>query len=119
MNSTHPWILACAMALFVPASTSAAPDAVPATPDATLATPSEPLTDGAVLKIDLDQGKVTIKHGAIANLDMPPMTMVFRAASPGLLAGLKPGDKIRFRAESSAGAISVTRIEAAEPVKTP
>ena len=34
-------------------------------------------TEGEVKRVDLSLGKITIKHGFIKNLDMPPMTMVF------------------------------------------
>lgn len=72
------------------------------------------LTAGEVRKVDAAQGKVTIRHEAITNLDMPAMTMVFRADQPGLLKDLKAGDRIRFHAESNNGALVVTQIEAAK-----
>jgi len=72
------------------------------------------LTSGEVRKVDIAQGKVTLKHEAITNLDMPPMTMVFRVDKTELLKDLKAGDKVRFRAESVAGAMVVTHIEAAQ-----
>jgi Cu(I)/Ag(I) efflux system periplasmic protein CusF len=71
------------------------------------------LTAGEVRKVDVEQGKVTIRHEAIGNLDMPAMTMVFRAGKPEVLKDLKAGDRIRFRAESVGGALVVTQIEAA------
>lgn len=61
------------------------------------------LTDGEVRRIDAAASKLTIKHGEIKHLDMPPMTMVFTAAEPGLLNNLKVGDKIRFVVEPTAG----------------
>lgn len=72
------------------------------------------LTAGEVRKVDAEQGKVTIKHEAIANLEMPAMTMVFKAGKPELLKNLQAGDKIEFRAESVAGAFVVTDIK---PIK--
>lgn len=69
------------------------------------------MTDGEVRKIDKAQGKVTLKHGAIQNLDMPAMTMVFKVSDPKMLEGLKDGDKVRFSAERVSGAITVTAIE--------
>lgn len=72
------------------------------------------LTAGEVRKVDVEQGKVTIRHEPIANLDMPAMTMVFRAEQPKVLQGLKPGDKVRFQAESARGTLFVTRIELAK-----
>jgi len=71
------------------------------------------LTEGEVRKIDRAQGKLTLRHGPIENLDMPGMTMVFKVSDPGLLEGLKVGDKIRFTAESHQGALTVTAIEPA------
>ena len=66
-------------------------------------------------KIDKAQGKLTLKHGPIQSLDMPPMTMVFKVADPKMLAGLKDGDKVRFTAERVGGVITVTAIEPAAP----
>lgn len=57
------------------------------------------------------QGKVTLKHGEIPNMDMPPMTMVFKAVDPGMLKGLIPGDKVRFQAEESNGTYMAVQIE--------
>lgn len=85
-----------------------------AAPAPAAAAAAEALTAGEVRKVDAAQGKVTLRHEAIANLDMPPMTMVFRADKPGLLKDLKAGDKVRFRAESVAGAMVVTQIETAK-----
>ena len=70
-----------------------------------------PMAEGEVRKVDKEAGKVTLKHGPLTNLDMPGMTMVFRATEPKMLDGLKEGDKVRFSADRVNGAISVTRIE--------
>lgn len=69
------------------------------------------MTAGQVRKVDLDQGKVTIQHEAITNLDMPPMTMVFRA-DKDVLKGVNVGDKVQFHAENRDGGIVVTHIQA-------
>ena len=58
-----------------------------------------PMTDAEVRKVDKAAGKVTLKHGAIPNLGMTPMTMVFRVADPKMLERVRPGDRVRFRAE--------------------
>ena len=73
--------------------------------------PAAPSADGEVRKIDKEQGKVTLRHGPIANLEMPSMTMVFKVANPKLLDGLKEGDKVKFAADRVNGAIVVTAIE--------
>ncbi len=70
------------------------------------------MADGEVRKVDLAQGKVTLKHGPLQSLDMPPMTMVFKVADPKMLQGLKEGDKVRFSADRINGAITVTRLVA-------
>jgi len=72
----------------------------------------EPLAEGEVRKIDKAQGKITLRHGPIANLDMPGMTMVFKVADPKMLDALSEGDKVRFSADRVGGAITVTAIEA-------
>ena len=81
-------------------------------PSAAASAPAS-MSDGEVRKIDKAQGKVTLRHGPIQNLEMPGMTMVFKVADPKLLDGLKEGDKIRFAADRLDGAITVTAIEPA------
>ena len=73
------------------------------------------LTDGEVRKIDKDQGKVTIRHGEIKNLDMPAMTMVFKVQSPEMLKSVKVGDAVKFRVEKINGGFTVTAINKATP----
>ena len=67
--------------------------------------------NGTVTKVDEAQGKLTINHGAIKNLDMDAMTMVFRAGDPAMLKGLKTGDKIKFDADRVNGQITVTKLQ--------
>lgn len=69
--------------------------------------------EAEVRKIDRAQGKITLRHGEIKNLDMPPMTMVFRVADPKLLDGLAEGAKVRFDAEKINGQYTVVRLVAA------
>ncbi|MEC5213891.1 Cu(I)/Ag(I) efflux system protein CusF [Polaromonas sp. CG_9.5] len=72
------------------------------------------LTSGEVRKVDTEQGKLTIKHEAIENLQMPGMTMVFKATDPAMLEKLQVGDKIKFAAEKANGALVITTIQAAK-----
>ena len=72
------------------------------------------LADGTVKKIDKSAGKLTIAHGPLESLGMPAMTMVFRAAEPGMLDQVKAGDKIRFAVEKVGGALTVTSLEPAQ-----
>ncbi|RQO83458.1 copper-binding protein [Acidovorax sp. FJL06] len=74
---------------------------------------SAELSEGEITRWDARTLRVTLKHGEIKNLGMPPMTMVFRVADAGVLGSLQPGDKVRFRAEQVNGAYHVTHIEKA------
>ena len=105
-------ILTALVALLLPAAAAAAPPVPSTSSDAiVIAQAGAIMTDGEVRKVDRDSRKITLKHGAIGYLDMPPMTMVFKASEPALLERVKPGDKVRFRAEQSNGTLVVTSIE--------
>lgn len=71
------------------------------------------LSEGEITRWDPRTLRVTLRHGEIKNLDMPPMTMVFRVSDASVLGNLQPGDKVRFRAEQVSGTYQVTRIEKA------
>lgn len=77
----------------------------------TSAVPVSSLADGLIKKVDRVGGKLTIAHGTLVNLAMPPMTMVFGVQDPAWLKTLKTGDKIRFMAEQVNGALVVTQLE--------
>jgi Cu/Ag efflux protein CusF len=68
------------------------------------------LADGEVRKVDKEAKKITLKHGPLANLDMPAMTMVFQVADPAMLEQVKAGDKVSFQAENIDGRYTITRI---------
>lgn len=87
---------------------------IQAAPVASPAAQSSVMTDGVVRKIDAANGKITLKHGPITNLDMPGMTMVFRVVSPTLLNTVKAGDTVKFHVENINGALTVTEIQAAK-----
>jgi Cu/Ag efflux protein CusF len=72
------------------------------------------MSEGEVRKVDKENRKITLKHGPLKNLDMPPMTMVFQAADASLLDKVKVGDKVRFVATNPGGKLTVTQIQ---PVK--
>ncbi len=74
-----------------------------------------PFTDADVRKVDLSAQKITLRHGEIKNLDMPPMSMVFQVKNPALLEKVKAGDKVKFTAEQIGGALVVTDIQPARP----
>jgi Cu/Ag efflux protein CusF len=69
------------------------------------------LVDGEVRKVDRAAKKITIRHGALANLDMPPMTMVFQVKDPAMLDQVKAGDKVRFLADKVSGAYTLIQLE--------
>ena len=75
--------------------------------------PQAELSEGEITRWDPRTLRLTLKHGEIKNLEMPPMTMVFRVADASVVGDLKPGDKVRFRAEQVSGAYHVQRIEKA------
>ena len=77
------------------------------------APPASDFTDGEVRKIDMEAGKVTLKHADIKNLDMPGMTMVFVVKDKAMLDKLKTGDKVKFKAINEAGKFTVTEIQPA------
>ncbi len=72
------------------------------------------MAEGEVRKVDKENKKITLKHGAIRNLDMPGMTMVFGIKDAAMLDNLKAGDKVKFKAEQAGGAIVVTDIRMAK-----
>ncbi|MDP2818897.1 MAG: copper-binding protein [Polaromonas sp.] len=81
--------------------------------DSAMAAPAD-MADGEIRKVDMDNKKITIKHGEIKNLDMPGMTMVFQVQDPALLNKAKAGDKVRFKAEKTGSTFVVTDIQPAK-----
>lgn len=79
-----------------------------------LALADKHLSEAEVRKVDKEARKITLKHGEIRNLEMPPMTMVFQVKDAAVLEKVKPGDKVRFTAEKVNGAYTVTSIEPAQ-----
>ena len=108
MKALNIFIVATALAV----STSVLADDKPGHSQApsAAAQDSTGLTEGEVRKVDMEQGKVTLKHGAIENLGMSPMTMIFRASDPAMLSKLKVGDRVKFKADRLNGAITITEI---------
>jgi len=100
-------------ALLIATATGVHAQAQPAASQAASLPTTAGMAEGEVRKIDKAAEKVTLRHGPIANLGMPAMTMVFKVADPRMLDALKEGDKIRFSADRLNGAITVTGIEAA------
>ena len=74
---------------------------------------TEDMFGAEVRKVDKDAAKVTLKHGEIKSLGMPPMTMVFSVRDKAMLDSVKAGDKVRFRAVIEACKYMVTDIKIA------
>jgi len=72
---------------------------------------SDSLADGEIRKVDKDAKKITIKHGEIKSIDMPPMTMVFQVKDSALLDKVKAGDKIKFAADKVGGTYTVNQLD--------
>jgi Cu(I)/Ag(I) efflux system periplasmic protein CusF len=72
------------------------------------------LASGEVRKVDKAKKTITLKHGPIPSIDMPPMTMVFDVKDPAMLDKVKAGDKVKFQAAMIGGKTVVTQIEPAK-----
>ncbi|WP_321820953.1 MULTISPECIES: copper-binding protein [unclassified Burkholderia] len=68
------------------------------------------LTDAEVKKVDAASGKITLKHGALENVGMPPMTMAFKAKDAAMLAEVHAGDKVKVRVENVNGTLTIVRL---------
>lgn len=72
------------------------------------------LVEAEVKKVDKDSGKITLRHGAIKNLNMGAMTMAFRAGDAAMLEQVKTGDKVKFTAERVNGAFTIVQLQNAQ-----
>lgn len=89
-------------------------EAVAPVPTSTSTSTTADMSEGEVRKVDKENKKITLKHGAIKNLDMPGMTMVFGVKDAAMLDKVKAGDKVKFKAEQTGTAIVVTDIQPAK-----
>ncbi|MDP1894929.1 MAG: copper-binding protein [Hydrogenophaga sp.] len=93
-----------------PATTETPAAATPTAPTET-ASNGLPWAEAEIRRIDAAAGKLSLKHGDIKNLDMPPMTMVFQLQDKALLGKLKVGDRVRFTADKVNGSYTVVDIQ--------
>lgn len=91
--------------------TAAQAEPPPAAPPASAASMNLPVVSATVEDINPATGKITLDHGAIPNLNMDGMTMVFRAADPAMLKQVKKGDKVRFSADRVNGQLTLIKIQ--------
>lgn len=75
------------------------------------AQPDLPKVESEVRRINTRANTVSLRHGEIPNLDMPPMTMVFQVAEPSLLEGLAVGDEVLVTFGQIDGAYTVLSVE--------
>lgn len=92
------------------AQTQASAGAATATATATAAD----MAEAEVRRVDKANKKITLKHGPIKNLDMPPMTMVFNVNDAAMLDKVQAGDKVRFSATGDGGRYTVTDLQPAK-----
>jgi Cu/Ag efflux protein CusF len=71
--------------------------------------------NGEIRRIDAQNLRLTIKHGEIKALDMPPMTMVFYVKDPVLLQGLAVQDTIEFQASLEGVKYYLTEVKKLNP----
>lgn len=67
-------------------------------------------TKGVVKKIKPEDGKVTIIHEELVDLEMPAMTMVFRADEE-IIEQLSEGQEIEFTVERVNGKLTVKDVK--------
>ena len=75
------------------------------------AAPAGDFADGEVRRVTADTGRISLKHGEIKHLEMPPMTMVFQVSDKAMLEGLQVGDRIRFRVVKDGSRFLITEIQ--------
>jgi Cu/Ag efflux protein CusF len=69
--------------------------------------------DAEVRRVDADRQRVTLRHGEIAALEMPPMTMVFAVADASWLGTLKAGDRVQVKITQRGSTYTVTALRPA------
>jgi len=71
---------------------------------------AETFTKGVIKKVDTKVGKVTIIHEELIDLEMPAMTMVFRA-DKDMIAKMVEGQNIEFVADRVEGKLTVIALK--------
>ncbi|MFZ9161624.1 MAG: copper-binding protein [Burkholderiaceae bacterium] len=70
---------------------------------------------GEIRRLDPENKRLTIKHGDIKSIDMPPMTMVFYVNESSLLEGFHVQDAVEFKATAEGNKYIVTAIRKKVP----
>lgn len=74
---------------------------------------------GVLKRIDVANGAVLVKHGAIARFGMPDMTMSFEVSDPQLLADRTEGEAVTFTLAKRDGAMVVVAVTPSPSVLSP
>jgi Cu(I)/Ag(I) efflux system protein CusF len=98
--------LAAAAALLVTGPALAQAPATPAHEHAAMTKTVEGV--GQVKAIDAKGGGITLRHGPIAALSWPAMTMTFKA-TPDVLKSLKAGQTVTFTLDPASNQITAVR----------
>ncbi|HEX7906945.1 MAG TPA: copper-binding protein [Paraburkholderia sp.] len=72
---------------------------------------NEVLADAEIRKVDAATGMITLKHGALENVGMPPMTMAFKAKDAAMVKQVHEGDKVKVRVENVNGTLTIVKLE--------
>ncbi|MEZ2307228.1 copper-binding protein [Paraburkholderia sp. RCC_158] len=80
-------------------------------PSASKMSSNAALTDAEVRKVDAATGMVTLKHGALENVGMPPMTMAFKTKDAAMVKQVHEGDKVKVRVENVNGTLTIVKLE--------
>ncbi|CAB3805142.1 copper-binding protein [Pararobbsia alpina] len=106
-------VASVALAAFVAAPAFAANDMVGMnmSTSASKASSTRALTDAEVKKVNAETGMVTLKHGALESVGMPPMTMAFKAKNAAMVKQVHEGDKVKVRVENVNGTLTIVKLE--------
>lgn len=74
---------------------------------------AEAWAEGEVRRVNKAAGTLTLRHGELRSVGMPPMTMVFSVDNTQNLEGLAEGDKVRFTVRKAGSQLIVTRLQKA------
>jgi Cu/Ag efflux protein CusF len=117
MNQVNRLPLSLALAALLASGAALANGEQPSEPHNTAASTSSAaaVSQGEVRKLDVAKQKITLRHGPLANLGMPPMTMVFSVPDAAQLDGLKVGDKVSFVAQQQGSQFVASELQAVQP----
>jgi len=73
-----------------------------------------PTVEAEVRRVNTRANTVSLRHGPIPNLDMPPMTMTFKVSDPAQLEGLNTGDKVNVTIDQVDGEYTLMSMEPAQ-----